>query len=263
MPRLTQADLADRNRTFESRSPQELLKWAIETFPGRVAAISAIQQAGSIICHMIGTLKLEIPVLFVDTGVNFPETLATRDAISSSYGLDLRTLQPKQTMEEQTAERGVIYLTTDGQKECCRLRKIEPLAAVADDFDCLISSLRRTDEGQRSLCPILTADPAMNVLRLAPLVNFDDANMAQYLDSHDVIVNPLHAQGYPTVSCNRCTTPVVENEPRRAGRWRHLGPWQAYCGINPTDLDMDTKTSIELAQPLIDRILGREADFMI
>ncbi len=263
MPRLTQADLADRNRAFESRSPQELLQWAVETFPGRVAAISAMQRAGSVICHMIATLKLEIPILFVDTGVNFPETLATRDAIADSYGLNVRTLEPGQTMEEQTAERGVIYLTPDGQTECCRLRKIEPLAAVADDFDCLISSLRRTEGGQRSFCPILTADPTMNVLRVGPLVNFDNVNMEQYLGSHEVIVNPLHAQGYPTISCSRCTTPVLENEPRRAGHWRHLGPWQAYCGINPTDLDMDDETAIELPQQLIDRILGREADFVI
>ena len=98
MPRLSQSDLAERNKAFESSEPQDLLQWAADTFSGRVAAISALQAAGSVVCHMIGQLGLDIPVLFVDTGVNFPETLATRDAIGESYGLDIRTLHPSQTM---------------------------------------------------------------------------------------------------------------------------------------------------------------------
>ena len=201
-------------------------------------------------------LELDIPILFVDTGVNFPETLATRDAIGEACGLEIRTLTPPQTMDEQTAELGVLYCTPEGQKECCRLRKIEPLRAVADQFDCLIGSLRRSEGGQRSFCPILAADPDMNVVRVNPLVTFDDDSLNGYIDEHSVILNPLHEQGYPTVSCNRCTTPVLENEPRRAGRWRHLGPWQAYCGINPTDLDTDTQTAVELPQQLIDKVLA-------
>tara|TARA_B100000029_G_scaffold114272_2_gene106769 strand:- start:6 stop:797 length:792 start_codon:yes stop_codon:yes gene_type:complete len=263
MPRLTQADLADRNKAFESHSPQDLLRWAADTFPGRVAAISALQTAGSVVGHMIGSLEIDIPILFVDTGVNFPETLATRDAIAESYGVQVRTLEPTQSMAAQTAEHGVLYLTPEGQKECCRLRKIEPLRAVADQFDCLVGSLRRSEGGQRSFCPILAADPDMNAIRVNPLVNFDDELMASYQADHEIILNPLHEQGYPTVSCTRCTTPVLDNEPRRAGRWRHLGPWQAYCGINPTDLDSDTETAVELPQDLIDRVLGRETDFMI
>ena len=105
MPRLSQSDLAERNKAFESNDPQDLLQWAADTFSGRVAAISALQAAGSVVCHMIGQLDLDIPVLFVDTGVNFPETLATRDAIGEAYGLDIRTLSPPQTMDEQIAER--------------------------------------------------------------------------------------------------------------------------------------------------------------
>lgn len=263
MTRLTQADLSDRNRTFEQRTAQELLHWAVETFGDRVAAISAMQRAGSVLCHIIASLKLEIPVLFVDTGVNFTETLQTRDLIASTYGLDVRTLNPARSMDEQTAELGILYLTPEGQQECCRLRKIEPLQQVADDFDCFIGSLRRSEGGQRSACPILAADPQMNAIRLNPLVNFSNDQLAEYLENEDVITNPLHAQGFPTVGCNRCTTPVTEGEPRRAGRWRHLGPWQAYCGINPTDLDSDTSTAVDLPADLANRVLGREADFVI
>lgn len=263
MTRLTQADLSDRNRTFEQRNAQELLHWAAETFGKRVAAISAMQRTGSVLCHMMAALEVEIPVLFVDTGVNFPETLETRDRIANTYGLDVRTLSPARSMDEQTSELGILYLTPEGQQECCRLRKVEPLQQVAEDYDCFIGSLRRSEGGQRSSCPILAADPLMNVIRVNPLVNFQDDQLADYIENEEVILNPLHDQGFPTIGCNRCTTPVTDNEPRRAGRWRHLGPWQAYCGINPTDLDSDTSTAVDLPADLVDRILGREADFVI
>ena len=138
--------------------------------------------------------------------------------------------------------------------------RLAELQSLKDELSTLAASC---DGDHRSHCPILAADPEMNVVRVNPLVNFGDERLSGYIDGHSVILNPLLAQGYPTISCNRCTTPVLENEPRRAGRWRHLGPWQAYCGINPTDLDSDTETAVELPQQLIDKVLGRETDFVI
>jgi phosphoadenosine phosphosulfate reductase len=202
-------------------------------------------------------------VLFVDTGVLFAETLETRDRIRDAYGLEIITLKPKLTMEQQTAQFGVLYMDPEGQKQCCQMRKTDPLLAVAGAYDAIIGSLRRSDGGARAQCPILAVDPRMNCLRVNPLVNFTDEQLENYIAEHNVILNPLHAQGYPTIGCNRCTTPVLPNEPKRAGRWRHLGPWSVYCGINPTDLDPETAPQIDLPQDLVDRILGRETDFVI
>lgn len=263
MARLTQADLVDLNTTFEERTPQELIEWAHQTFGKRLGAISSMQQTGNAVCHMLSTMKLNIPVLFVDTGVLYEETLATRDRLAAEYDLNIVTLKPKQTMEEQTRELGVLYLSPEGQKQCCDLRKTQPLMAVADDYDALIGSLRRSDGGKRAQCPILAVDPPMNCLRINPLVNFTDEQLEEYLTTNDVIVNPLHAQGYATIGCNRCTTPIMPQEPKRAGRWRHLGPWSVYCGINPTDTDQTGSPAIDLPQDLVDRILGRETDFVI
>jgi phosphoadenosine phosphosulfate reductase len=263
MARLTQADLAELNKTFEERTPQELIHWARETFGERLAALSAMQMAGSVICHMLHAEKLDVPVLFVDTGVSFQETLDTRDRMARDYGLRFITFLPEKTMEQQTAELGVLYLSVEGQQQCCDLRKTQPLLKAKGRYDALIGSLRRADGGKRSYCPILAVDPKMNCVRINPLVNVDDEHMQRYVDQHRVIVNPLHAQGYSTISCNRCTTPVLPNEPKRAGRWRHLGPWSVYCGINPTDLAGDTETAVDLPQDLVDRILGRETDFVI
>ncbi len=264
MARLIQADLADLNRSLEHKTPQELLVWARSTFGNRIGAISSMQKSGCAICHMLHSIPVDMPIMFVDTGVMFAETLETRDRVAEAYGLTIRTLSPRQTMAEQTAERGVLYLTPEGQKECCHLRKTEPLLQVADEFDALIGSLRRSDGGKRETCPVVAIDPRMNCLRINPLVLIDDAQLTAYLEDNNVITNPLHEQGFATIGCNRCTTPVLPGEPRRAGRWRHLGPWSMYCGINPTDSDPATAPAIDLPVDLIDRILGRDAiDFMI
>lgn len=263
MPRLSQARLMPLNKTFEDRSPEDLLRWAKETFGNRVAAISAMQQSGNVVCHMLQRLQLDIPVLFVDTGVMFQETLDTRDRIAKEYGLPVRTLHPELTMAEQTAKHGVMYLSVEGQKACCHMRKVEPLLKIKGEFDALIGSLRRADGGKRGECPIVAVDPEMNAVRINPLANFDDPQLDAYITQHNVITNPLHAQGYASIGCNRCTTPVMPNEPKRAGRWRHLGPWSMYCGINPTDLDEETSQAVDLPQDLIDRILGQKTDFMI
>jgi phosphoadenosine phosphosulfate reductase len=263
MPRLTQADLVDLNTTFEERTPQELIAWAIEIFGKRLAALSAMQMAGSVIAHMLHAMKLDVGILFVDTGVLFEETLQTRDRLIREYGLNVITLSPPMTMAEQIEKFGVLYLSVEGQERCCDMRKTQPLLTVKGQYDCLLGSLRRSDGGRRGQCPILAVDPQMNCLRVNPLVNFTDEQLDAYVRDNKVIVNALHAQGYSTIGCNRCTTPVLPDEPKRAGRWRHLGSWSVYCGINPTDLNPQTSPAIDLPQDLIDRVLGRETDFVI
>jgi phosphoadenosine phosphosulfate reductase len=263
MARLTQADLVGLNRTFDDRTPQELLQWSREIFGERVAAMSSMQESGNVICHMLYSAPLEIPIVFVDTGVLYQETLETRDRLMQEYGLKIHTLHPALTMEEQTQKYGVLYLTPDGQKQCCEMRKSEPLDAIKGQYDALIGSLRRADGGRRGMCPILAIDNRLNCLRINPLANYTDEQLDSYIQEHDVILNPLHAQGFSTIGCNRCTTPVLPGEPKRAGRWRHLGPWSVYCGINPTDLDPERSPSVDFPQDLVDRILGRQTDFAI
>ncbi len=263
MALLTQHDLADLNATFESHTPQELLAWVKATFGNRAAILSALQRAGATVCHIAYEAGVDLDILFVDTGVLFPETLATRDRIMREYQLRFVTLTPDLTMEQQTEQYGVLYLSQLGQEQCCEMRKTAPLLKARGQYDALVSSLRRGDGERRSKVPILAVDPRMNCLRVNILANFSDQQLSDYIAAHKVILNPLHAQGYATIGCNRCTTPVLPEEPKRAGRWRHLGPWAIYCGINPTDLDRGDDKQVDLPQPLIDRILGRKTDFMI
>ncbi len=263
MPRLTQADLKGLNQNFEERTPFELLQWAHQIFGERLAFLTAMQKTGTVISHMIKHLNLPVTVLFVDTGVNFQETLQTRDRLISEYQLNVRTLHPEMTMQEQTEKMGILYLSPEGQTTCCHLRKVDPLRKIAGQYDGFIGSLRRAEGGRRGKTPILSIDKEMNSVRVNALANFTDEQLEAYIEEHQVIINPLHFQGFTTIGCNRCTTPVMPGEPPRAGRWRHLGPWSMYCGINPTDVADTDLEYVELPQDVIDRILGIENDFMI
>lgn len=260
--RIAASDLAEINRYLETLGPKELIRWSHGVFGRRLALLSAFQEAGCVLCHMIADLGLQadIDVLFVDTGVNFPETLQTVEAIGREYGVRVVTLKPALTMAEQTAKEGVLYLNPEGQKRCCHLRKTEPLLEHRGRYDGMLSSLRRDEGGARSAIPPIAIDTQLGVLRVHPLLSMTRAAMDAYIAEHGVIVNPLHGQGYPTVSCNRCTTPVLPGEDERAGRWRHLENAARYCGINPTDRKRGAAAEeyIELPTTVAEKVLDFE-----
>ncbi len=228
-------DLTGLNESFESQGATDIIQWAHATFGDRLAVLSSFQQAGCALCHLVHQLQLPLEIVMVDTGVLFPETYETIDKYQA-MGLTISTLRPERSMEDQNREEGALYLTREGQERCCELRKVAPLRQIRGRYDAILSSLHRSAGGARSQVPVLTPDSELNLLRIHPLYNWPREQITTYIDSNNVIVNPLHAQGYPTIGCTRCTTPVLPGEPERAGRWRHLqGQESAYCRINPTD----------------------------
>ncbi len=251
------------NQSFEERTPLEIIQWAGKVLGLKVGILSAMQMSGSVLCHMVAEANLKLDVVFVDTGVMFQETLTTRDRLISDLGLNVVTLSPELSIEEQTEKYGILYLTHEGQGQCCDMRKSQPLRKIKGQYFAFMGALRRDEGERRSNVPILAVDPEMNAIRINALANFTNAQLDQYIRQHRVFINPLHFQGYETIGCNRCTTPVIPGEPKRAGRWRHLGPWGMYCGINPTDKDGGTDKAIDLPQQVIDQLLGRETDFAI
>jgi phosphoadenosine phosphosulfate reductase len=244
--RVTERELAALNARFREAAPADVLRFVAETFRERAAILSSMQRTDAALCHLADRSGLHFDVLFVDTGVLHAETLATRDAMIASHpNLRVITRRPERSFADQTAEHGVLYLSKEGQEQCCELRKTKPLLSVRGRYDALVSALRRSEGGARASVEVFGIDPAMNALRVHPFAWFGDG-LDRYLDEHrDVVVNPLHAMGFPSIGCFPCTTPVLPDEPERAGRWRHLASVQ-YCGINPVDRG-DAPASIELA----------------
>lgn len=234
--RIGSAHLGDLNARFRGAPPVDLLRFVHAAFGRRAALLSSMQRAGAALCFLADRAALDLDVLFVDTGVLHQETLHTRDELARTHPhLRVRTLSPEKTFRAQTAEEGLLYLTREGQERCCDLRKTAPLHAVKGEYAALVSALRKGEGGARSAVEPFGLDPEMNALRVHPFASLTGDELdAMIAAEPGIVVNPLHAMGFPTIGCFPCTTPVRPDEPERAGRWRHLAGVE-YCGINPID----------------------------
>ena len=235
--RVRSRDLDALNDRFKGATPLDILAFARETFGDRAAILSSMQRAGTALCHLADRAGMRFDVLFVDTGVLHAETLATRDAVIASHPhLRVLSLRPERTFAEQTRQHGLLYMTHEGQEQCCELRKTAPLHALRGRYDALVGGLRRDEGGKRAKIQPFALDVEMNALRVHPFAWLTREGLDAYIAEHpDVVLNPLHDMGFPSIGCFPCTTPVLPDEEERAGRWRHLAGVQ-YCGINPVDL---------------------------
>lgn len=247
---LSETDLVPINQVLENKSTEEIIRWSLAAIP-RTALLTSGQRAGSVLAKIIYQMNQSVDLVFADTGVLFPETHETINQIHQKYNFPLKKYSPPLSMEEQIKKYGVLYLNHAGQEQCCHMRKVEPLMGINHDYDLLLGPLRRSEGGRRSHTPIVDLDTNFNVIRVNPMANLADSVYDQYLNEEDTIINPLHAQGFPTIGCTRCTTPVREDEPERAGRWRHLSGVD-YCGINPSDFSKKVPT-IKLHPEVVQR----------
>lgn len=223
-------------------SATERVAWGVQHFGNSAVLLSSMQQTSSVLMHLFHTLGLDNEILFVDTGYHFHETLAVRDAFVARYKLNIVTLYPKNTPERQEQLYGVkLYQFSDGQKQCCDMRKEQPFidAMQRSKHRLVMNGLRRSEGGKRGSIDFLGTDPRFGGYKLNPILDWTDEQLADYLQTHQVLVHPLHAQSYPSIGCACCTTPVEPGEDPRAGRWRHLrtqdGDGPRYCGINFSD----------------------------
>lgn len=234
-------DLDAENARLEAMSAPERMRWAIERFPGRTAVLASMQKTSSLLLHVLAGLPERCEVLFVDTGYHFPETLEVRDRLAETLGLDIVSLHPALTPAQQRLKHGVdLYEYVDGQPDCCRMRKEVPFLdhVRARGHRLVMLGVRRGEGGARGRLRPLAADPRYGGYVLHPFVDWSEQQVQDYVVAHDVPVHALHAQGYPSIGCSVCTTPVLPGEDERAGRWRHLRSEEGqprYCGLNYSD----------------------------
>ena len=238
----TTLDPTSANEDLRHLRAEDRIGWAVERFGPEAILLSSMQKTASVLMHMFHRLDLENEIVFVDTGFHFHETLGFRDEFMRRFRLNIVTIYPERTPEEQEAKFGSkLHLCVDGQKECCRLRKEEPFLDYVRSSGKRLQMIgaRRADGGRRANVEPIAFDRRTNGYAFHPIFDWSDAKVEEYLAEHEAPVHPLHAQSYPSIGCACCTTKVEPGEDPRAGRWRHLrsedeeGP--TYCGINFTD----------------------------
>lgn len=228
-----------------SRTAEERIAWAEETFGDDLVLLSSMQKTGVVLMHMLHRLGLPNEIVFVDTGYHFIETLRLRDECTRAWRLNLVTLYPSLPPAEQECQHHrMLFLTHDGQPSCCRLRKEAPLLEYlkAKRNPVLAGGLRRAEGGRRTNLRVLSPDHRTGGYQFAPLFDWTDTAVEAYIAQHALPVHPLYQLSYASIGCYPCTTPIAAGEDKRAGRWRHLRPiggpsGPQYCGINFSDGD--------------------------
>lgn len=205
-----------------------LLRPLIEReFPGRIALVSSFGTEAAVLLHLAASVDRALPVIFIDTGKHFGETLRYRDALRARLGLeDLRVVGP---VAERVAARdaeGVLWHADPDA--CCRLRKVEPLAEALAGFDAWISGRKRYQGGARAALPLIEAVEGR--IKVNPLAPWSAADIEAAFAAHDLPRHPLEADGFPSVGCMPCTMRASSSEDRRAGRWAGTGKTE--CGIH-------------------------------
>jgi phosphoadenosine phosphosulfate reductase len=218
--RVASADLQDTRA-------QDVIRWAAEAFRDRVLISQSM--ANTALAHLVHTVAPEIPLVFLDTGYHFAETLATRDDLVARTGLTVLTLTPAQSVAEQDAAHGPDLWARDPDR-CCRLRKVQPMEELLTGYEMWISGLRIAAAPHREGTPIVSFDERRGVLKVHPLLHWSDEDLLRYTLENDVPVNPLMYQGYPSIGCAPCTHPVTDGDDPRAGRWKGLGKTE--CGLH-------------------------------
>jgi len=223
---------------FAQLKAASLLRLAIEDlYPGRIALVSSFGADAATLLHMVAQIDKATPVIFVDTGQHFPETLAYRDDLVAHLGLaNVIVAEPKtETVTQEDPEK---FLFASDPDRCCDIRKVRPLAEAMEGYDAWITGRKGFQSELRSSLPLFEAEGER--IKINPLVGWSASDVLKYIADAGLPRHPLVAKGFPSIGCLPCTSPVKPGEDERAGRWRgrgkvecgiHLGPLYAGSGI--------------------------------
>lgn len=207
--------------------PRTVLEAAVETLGERLALVSSFGAESAVLLDIAAKVKPDIPVLFLDTGMLFGQTLDYRKSLAARLGLtDVRDLRPHyQDLATGDPDAKLWQTDTDA---CCNLRKVVPLDQALEEFDGWVTGRKRFHGGARLSLPVV--EQTERHLKFNPLANWTKADLDAYVAEHQLPPHPLVAQGFPSIGCWPCTQPVEEGEDVRAGRW--AGSQKTECGIH-------------------------------
>jgi phosphoadenosine phosphosulfate reductase len=214
------------NNELEEASAAEILGWAHREFGSRLVVTSSLTD--TVMIHLAEQVAPGIDVIFLDTGYHFVETIGTRDAVQAVHNVNLLSITPVQSVEEQDATWGKDLFARDPD-QCCALRKVQPLNRALEGYSAWATGLRRDDSPSRADTPIVSWDAQRNLIKVAPIARWTDDDVASYIEANNLMVNPLLDDGYLSVGCAPCTRRVQGGD-SRAGRWAGLAKTE--CGIH-------------------------------
>ncbi len=229
-PSIDLAQLQELNQTLESQTPEDILRSALTAYFPNIVLASSFGAEDVVLIDMIQRINPRTPILYLDTDFLFQETYATRDALIKKYGIAPIQIKSLLTPEQQAAKFGD-KLWERQPDECCRQRKVEPLARALKPYQAWITGIRREQSAARAKAKIVEWDATFALVKFNPLARWTNDQVWTYIKRHEVPYNPLHDQGYPSLGCTYCTRAVLPGEDPRGGRWSGFAKTE--CGLHP------------------------------
>lgn len=223
------------NEELEGKSPQEVIRFFIETFGDKIAFASSLGAEDQVITEMIANCGVPGKVFTLDTGRVFPESYDLLDITQKRYKINIDVYFPlADKVQEMVNKKGInlFYESVENRKECCFVRKIEPLQRAFKPLDAWICGLRREQSVTRKDMQLVEWDENNQLIKINPLIEWSEEELWQYIKEKNVPYNKLHDNGFPSIGCQPCTRAIEKGEDVRAGRWWWENPETKECGLH-------------------------------
>ena len=225
-----------QTKDFETKSPEELLRWSMDNYGLEAGLASSFGMEDMVLIDMIAKLDSPITIFTLDTGRLHEETYDVMEKVRTKYGLEIKTYFPDHDkVEKLVREKGFFSFreSVDNRKECCAIRKVEPLNRALGELKAWITGIRRSQGVTRTDIPKVMEDADHPpLMKINPLAEWTEQQVINYINENNVPINVLHKKNYPSIGCAPCTRAVKHGEDIRAGRWWWENPEHKECGLH-------------------------------
>jgi phosphoadenosine phosphosulfate reductase len=208
----------------------DVLKWAYREYKDEIVYACSFGAEGIVLIDLISKVNKKAKIIFLDTGLHFPETYELIEKVKTRYpSLQINMVKPKNSLEDQAKWYGE-ELWKHNPNLCCHMRKVVPLKEGLEAAKAWISGLRREQSPTRSNTQYINKDDKFKKIKICPLIHWSSEDIMTYIHLNKLPYNPLHDNGYPSIGCAPCTNRVSNQMDSRAGRW--AGQSKTECGLH-------------------------------
>lgn len=227
-------DLKNINKELENKTTIDVIAYFLDNFKN-VALSSSLAAEDQVLTDILLKKDKNASIFTLDTGRLHPETYDVMDATNLKYGIKIDVFFPdNENVQKLYKTQGVNghYESIGNRKNCCNIRKIEPLKRALKDVEVWVTGLRASQSVTRTDMPLVEWDENFNVIKVNPLINWSQEDVWDYIKTNKVPYNKLHDQGFPSIGCAPCTRAIKDGEDIRAGRWWWENPEHKECGLH-------------------------------
>ncbi|MBN1597407.1 MAG: phosphoadenylyl-sulfate reductase [Bacteroidales bacterium] len=217
---------------------QEIIRYFIVDFDGKVGLATSLGAEDQVLTEMICKVDKLTKIFTLDTGRVFPETYDLLEKTNKHYQINIEVYFPNTgKVEEMVNKKGInlFYESIENRKECCGIRKIEPLKRALSDIDVWVTGIRKDQSVTRFFTPLVEWDEGNKVIKVNPLLKWSEKDVWAYINDNNIPYNALHDKGFPSIGCQPCTRAVKKGEDIRSGRWWWEEPEHKECGLHTKD----------------------------